>query len=338
MLPRLRVQLLITLLYALGTFEALSQQTPYSIFYRSNWQFINPAAIDRIHYLSRNHNEIVLNAGFRQQWIGLDGAPIFYYLSAEYCPELSSRTMPGSKFGVTAFGDKTGAIGTYGLYGNYSRFIPIPYSAGHTLHIGLSAGVLLYQVDQDKIILQQADDPVLAGQGGQAYVDFAVGAMYRVRKEFYVGLSIPQTFTLDFSNRDSDSGAFATERVRHLYLNIGGFIQYGETDFSNPVSDQSMIVIEPSCWIRYVPGVSYSTFIKKFPFSIDANLRVHYRQRFWVGGGFGTNGMLNTEVGIGRSTENKARWQVGISYGVPVSRKYLSLGHSAEIGLAYYFY
>lgn len=338
MSPRFHVQLTFSLLCALSAFQALAQQTPYSIFYRSNWQFVNPAAIDRNHYLSRNHNEMVLNAGFRQQWIGLEGAPTFYYLSAEYCPELTNRTMPGNKFGVTAFGDKTDAIGTYGLYGNYSRFIPIPYSNGHTLHLGLSAGVLLYQVNQSKIILQQPDDPILARQGGQAYVDFAVGALYRIRKEFYAGLSIPQTFTLDFANRDSASGAFATERVRHLYVNIGGFIQRGEYDYNNSLPDQRMIVIEPSCWIRYVPGVSYSTFINNFPFSIDANVRVHYRQRFWVGGGYGTTGLLNVECGIGRNTENETRWQVGISYGVPVGRKYLSLGHSAEIGLAYYFY
>ncbi len=338
MLPRLRAKLLFILLFALCAYSALAQQTPYSIFYRSNWQFINPAAIDRSHYLSRSHNEMVLNAGFRQQWIGLEGAPIFYYLSAEYCPELSDRNMPGNKYGVTAFGDKTDAIGTYGLYGNYSRFIPIPYTSGHTLHIGLSAGVLLYQVDQDNIRLQNQLDPILAQQGGQTYVDFAVGAMYRIRKEFYVGLSIPQTFTLDFQNRDAASGVFATERVRHIYLNIGGFIQRGEYDYANSLPDQGTLVLEPSCWIRYVPGVSYSTFINNFPFSIDANLRAYFRQKFWVGGGYGTTGLLNAEFGISRTTENETKWQVGISYGVPVGKKYLSLGHSAEIGLAYYFY
>lgn len=338
MIPRLRTNWMLSLLFGLSGLSVSAQQTPYSIFYRSNWQFINPAAIDRSHYLSRNHNEMVLNAGFRQQWIGLEGAPLFYFVSAEYCPIQNNRAMPGNKFGITAFGDKTDAIGTYGLYGNYSRFIPIPYSRGHTLHIGLSTGVLLYQVNQSKIRLQNQNDPVLADQGGQTYVDFAVGVMYRVRKEFYIGLSIPQTFTLDFQNRDSASGIFATERVRHIYLNIGGFIQRGEFDYGNPLPDQRMLVIEPSCWIRYIPGVTYSTFIKNFPFSIDANLRVHYRQKFWAGGGYGTNGMLNAEFGIGRATENDTRWQVGLAYGIPVGKKYLSLGHSAELTLGYYFW
>ena len=326
----------IFLLLCFATAPLCAQQTPYDVFYRSNWQFANPAAIDRSHYLSRYHNSMVLNAGFRQQWIGLEGAPQLYFVSAEYCPEQENTQMPGQKFGLTAYGDKTDAIGTYGIYLNYSRYFLIPYTDGHVLHIGLSAGANLYQIEWEKIRLLNPGDPLYNTQGSQAYVDFSLGALYRVRKEFYLGLSIPQTFTLNVQSRDS-LGRFARERVRHVYLNIGWFIQRGRYDYSLPRPDESDILIEPSAWVRYVPGVSYSTLLHNFPLSIDANLRVHYKQRFWVGAGYGTNGMINTEFGISRMLDNETRWRIGLGYGIPVGKKYLSLGHSVELNMGYYF-
>lgn len=336
MTPRFYIQCAVLLcLFTGGTLRA--QQSPYTVFYRANWQFINPAAIDRSHYLTRNHREMVLSAGARQQWIGLEGAPLLYFVSAEYCPHQASGEFPGDKFGVTAFSDKTDAIGTYGLYGNYSRYIPLPYTEGHVLHLGLGVGANLYQVDWDKIRLANNNDPLRNAYEGQFFVDFSIGAMYRIQKKFYIGLSMPQIFTLSFQEKNDATGRFRKEKVPYVYLTVGGFIQRGEYSYKGKMTEETTIVVEPSAIVRYATGIAYSTLLNNFPLSIDLNLRVHYNQRFWVGGGYGTNGLLNAEVGFGGFLENDNKWNIGVSYGVPVGKKYLSLGHSAELTMGYYF-
>lgn len=335
MTPRLYIQCAVLLLIRSGlTLHA--QQTPYTVFNRSNWQFINPAAIDRSHYLTQHHSTMVVNTGYRQQWIGLEGAPLLGYVSLEYCPKQFSRSLPGTKLGVTIFGDKTDAIGTYGLQGNYSYFFPLPRTAGHTIHIGLGAGANYYSVNWSKIRLAKPGDPIEQAYKGQFFADFSMGFLYRVQKRFYAGFSVPQVFTLSTKDKETN-GKFRKEVFPYFNINIGGFIQRGEYDYKSKIPDETTIVIEPSVWLRFARGIAYSTLLNNFPFSIDANVRVHYRQKFWVGGGYGTNGLLNVEAGFGGVLENDNKWNIGLNYGVPVGKKYISLGHSAELTMAYYF-
>jgi hypothetical protein len=58
-------------------------------------------------------------------------------------------------------------------------------------------------------------------------------------------------------------------------------------------------------------------------------------QQFWAGGGYGTNQIFNAEFGITRPL-GPDKIKIGISYGVPIGRKYLSLGHSVELTVSYY--
>ena len=312
-----------------------AQQTPYTSFYRNNWQSVNPAAIDRSYYLKRYHNTTIINAGSRLQWINLEGAPLNYFVSAEYCPELGNGGS-NNKFGFTAYGDKTDAISTYGLYGNYSYFFPLPYKDGHILHFGISPGLVVYNVDPTKLRgqdgLQPTSDPVALDNKQRVFADFAFGMMYRIRKKFYFGLSVPQTFGLNLKSRNTN-GVFDTDRDQHINLQVGGFIDRGRYDFG---IDGAPIVIEPSAIMRIAPGVIFNTLFPSL-FSLDANLRVHLmKQRVYGGMGFSTNGIASTEMGFNCNIGDGAKLQLGMAYGIPVATK-LQLGHSVEVNLSYFF-
>lgn len=319
-----------------------AQQTTYTSFYRNNWQSVNPAAIDRSYYLKRYHNTTIVNAGSRLQWIGVEGAPLNYFVSAEYCPELDNNES-NNKFGFTAYGDKTDAISTYGLYGNYSYFFSLPYKDGHILHFGISPGVVVYGVDQGKLRGLDSNgnptaggsDPAAADNKQRVFADFAFGMMYRIRKEFYFGISVPQTFGLNLTQRDSISkGVFRTDRLQHLNLQIGGFINRGQFDYG---INGPTVVIEPSAIMRIAPGVTFNSLFPSF-FSMDANLRVHLmRQRVYGGVGASTNGTLSAEGGFTCNVGEEAKLQLGMAYGVPVFQKYLRLGHSVEVNVSYFF-
>lgn len=313
----------------------LAQQTPYTSFYRNNWQSVNPAAIDRSYYLKRFHNTTIINAGSRMQWIGLEGAPFNYFVSAEYCPELSNNES-NSKFGFTAYGDKTDAISTYALYGNYSYFFTLPYRDGHILHFGISPGLLVYGVDASQLRDQNGQpttDPTALENKQRIFADFALGMMYRIRKEFYFGLSIPQTFGLNLKKRNS-KGIFETDRRQHINLQVGAFINRGQYDYG---LNGPTIVLEPSAIVRIAPGATFNTLFPTF-FNLDANIRVHLmKYRVYGGLGGGTNGVLTAEAGFTRNLGEEAKIQIGMAYGLPAFQKYLRFGHSVEVNLSYHF-
>ena len=326
---------LLSALFCCANSASLSaQQTSYSAFYRTNWQSVNPAAIDRSYYLKRYHNTTIINAGSRLQWIGLQGAPVNYFVSAEYCPELDNNDS-NNKFGFTAYGDKTDAISTYGLYGNYSYFFSLPYKDGHILHFGISPGLVVYGVDVSKLRGQDGKpttDRVAMDNKQRVFADFAFGMMYRIKKQFYFGISVPQTFSLNLKKR-SDTGVFETDRLPHLNLQVGGFIYRGGFDYG---LEGPTIVIEPSAIMRIAPGVTFNSVFPSF-FNMDANVRVNLmRQRVYGGLGVGTNGVLTAEGGFNCNVGEEAKLQLGMAYGIPAFQKYLRLGHSVEVNLSYF--
>ncbi len=324
------------LAYFLPISYASGQQGSYNYFYRNNWQLVNPAAIDRSHYLTKKHPTMVVNAGSRVQWIGLEGAPLLYFVSAEYCPE-ERRSLPSYKIGISAFGDRTDAISTYGLYGNYSYYFVLPWGYKHSLHLGGSIGFIQYGVNLNRIRSQHiADDITLQSNQNRTFADFALGVLYRVQKRMYFGFSSPQTFGLNLIRDKNYSNKIG---LRQVNFTGGWFIPKGAREYTTNYDENYVTIIEPSFIVRYAPGLTYSTtkFLKGSPFSADINLRIHHKLKYWYGGGLSTNGTVNLEGGIKRTLDSHLKMFFGAGYTIPVFQRYQSLGHSVEVNFGYYF-
>jgi len=321
-----------------------AQQTTLTTFHRYNWQTINPAAVDRMQMF--NEHRTLLNAAVRQQWLGFEGSPTLYHLSFEHMPRVNRDFPHQIKWGFSVFKDQAGEIGTYGITGNFQYYIRLSRGGKKFLHFGLSPSILRYQVAANQIQFKQ-DDPLSNVQINRLYGDFSFGIFYRQvnnrnKTGFYAGISSPQTISTNLEKRD-DSGFLAKERKLHLNLITGGFLK---PDRYSPFS------IEPSLWIRYLPGVNYSSLAENLPVSADVNVRIYYfydrgsNNSFWAGTGYGTNRNMKIEAGItldkgqvfkgaGNTIDSDGAFRFGIGYELPMVSNGLNLGHSLDVNLTY---
>lgn len=338
------------LFFCLLFFSGLAQQTALSNFYQYNWQLQNPAAFDRI-YMFDKHKTMMFNATYRNQWAWstIEGAPVNYSLSFEHIPTRNKCNKCNRvKWGFNAYQDETHAISNTGVYTNFSYYFPLSNQKNKWLHFGISPGLVRYGVDLSKVTFKDQKD-IATINDDQLYADFSFGIFYRHQKKFYMGLSVPQTFSLAVASTNKsappNNNKLAKERVQHLYFVIGGFINSAKDRRSD-----NNITIEPSAWLRYVPGITFNTWNTKIPVSGDLSIRAYYnnggtsgKPLFWVGTGYGTNRNLKLEVGATSSIFNAAsmsdsspdRVRFGISWDLPIGTRSINLGQSLELNIVY---
>ena len=321
-----------------------AQRTPYTPFYRYNWQMVNPAAMDRIFMVS-NTKTMMLSASYFKQWVDIDGAPEFYHISYEHKPIVDRRFPHRIKWGVQAFEDKTDAIGTFGAYANFSYYIEFGNSRDKTLHFGISPGFIQYAVDTKEVRFQEQDEQALEMFAeSQTFTDFNFGVFYKHSKRFYVGASVPQTFTLNINS--PEDGLFVADRIQkmHFYFVAGGFINGSSNQYSYTANNRW--ILEPSLWVRYLPGYTYQTISEKTPISGNFNLRMHYRPNqksadlIWGGIGIGTGNSLHLEAGLYKVfiytiRDEGTLARLSLSYDASLGQEVVSLGNSIGINLAF---
>lgn len=322
------------------------QRTPYTPFYRYNWQMVNPAALDRIFMLS-NTKTMMVSASYFKQWVEVEGAPEFYHVSFEHKPVVDRYFKHRIKWGMQAFEDKTDAIGTVGVYGNFSYYIEFNNSRDRTLHFGISPGFLQYKVDVNEENFADPSDPSIGSfSDNRIYTDFNFGILYKHSRRFYVGASVPQTFTLDVTNKDGE-GLFVGDRIRnmHFYFVMGGFISAQANPYSYTANNRWMV--EPSLWVRYLPGYSYLTISDKTPISGNINVRLHYKinensggDLIWGGIGMSTGNTLHLEAGLYKVfvytyNDEGNLIRLSLSYDVAMGKDAVNLGNSLGANIAF---
>ena len=320
----------ITLILLLQSLALFCQQTPFLHFFQQNWVWVNPAAVDKS-FMFQEQNPFILHASYREQWIGVEGAPRNYYIGFEHKPAGDENF----KWGFQFFNERTGNIATYGGFFNYAYSIKFRNTRSKRLHFGLNAGIVRYGIDPSTLKLRDPGDPIETNIDDIIYTDFSIGVFYQDNRQFYVGLSVPQTFSLDL-DADNDSGSVVPERVPHIYFVAGGFI--GESQYCGGCEPN--FLFEPSIWVRYTPGVTYYSTVDNLPVSADFNIRAYLRRQFWLGAGFSTNQYISVDFGINKAIggllgETEDRIRLGLGYNLPIPGERLQLGHSLELSLGY---
>lgn len=316
-------------------FAAFAQQSAYTTFYRQNWQLVNPAAMDKWQFFSNRHNSSwLMSSGYRAQWAlrGLGGeAPRTFYASTEYAPGVNGGrdVFNPIRLGFTFTNDRAGAFGTFGGRFNFAYYIQ---NRQDFLHLGISGGFFSQSIQGD---LTLPDGNTTAKDAVEKnYGDFSFGAFYRKRlhraknNHFYAGLSVPQAF---FINQEGSLG-----RGMPVYAVVGSFLEMGPVDYA-AIGSQRMIIVEPSLWVRYAAGIGYYSIsqVAPLPFSVDADLRLYWRDRLWAGMGYGSNQQLSFEFGVIPRINDDNRLRIGTGFNLPAGRKYLNLGTSAELTMSY---
>jgi type IX secretion system PorP/SprF family membrane protein len=199
----MRLFLLINIL-ALGLCQyILAQQRPHYGQYNQNYFLINPAIAGLESYADTR-------VGFRQQWLGVEGAPRTFYTTAHVpignddfkIQPASTRFSynqnwtapphpdPHGGAGVSIVSDQAGLMSRLNVLATGAFHYPL--TDDWQLSIGLSGGATQYVLDFDQLRLANPQDPV-ARQGKVVSwrPELAVG-FWAYSPDLYVGFSVQQ--------------------------------------------------------------------------------------------------------------------------------------------------
>ena len=266
-----------------------AQQQPYYTQYILNNFILNPALAGIEDYWD-------LKASYRNQWVGLNGAPTTLYLTinaplgkTEYdnetpvtVPDLQAKSLGAKQFlmeytappahsgvGFTILNDKTGPLSRIAAYGSYAYHVPVGVKT--SLSFGLSLGVQEVTVDVNAVDFGQANpvDPAVLGSGYLNKLEPDVNAgLWLSNKSFFVGLSAQQIIPVPINSNNGTSSSNGVvllngKLIPHTFLTAG---------YKILVSDD--INILPSVMIRYV---------QPLPIGFDVNAKIQYQDLLWLG-------------------------------------------------------
>lgn len=187
---------------------SFSQQLPQFTQYMYNTISINPAYAGTRERL----NIAILN---RNQWVGVNGAPVTQTLTAD-------TNIPNSNLGIglSIINDKLGYESTTFIYSDISYTIYM--SRGYRLTFGFKAGASKYGLDPELLTDPSAiGDQYLDGIFNNWKPNFGAGIYYR-SDDWFISFSSPRI--LSFNNQ-TDIEYAAIERVSY-YINGGYMLNF----------------------------------------------------------------------------------------------------------------
>lgn len=296
------------------------QRSQYTQYMMNNY-ILNPA-------LSGIEDYTDVKMATRHQWVGLDGAPVTYYISA-HTPlgkEVSQVKSGGSRkgvrkvnrnrfnkpyphhgVGVMAMADKTGELKRNSFSASYAYHLPLTKDISFST--GAYGGVVGNTFNTGGATYINPDPAVSAAYINKTYLDLGAG-IWIYSRDFFVGFSGAQLLKSTQDVNSTESGS-AGQLQRHFY-GTGGYKIRLSPDFS----------FIPSVLVKVTPPS---------PVSVDLNLKAVYADRVWIGGSYRSKDSFSAMVGANVSY----LLEVGYSYDLNTSN--LSIAntgtHEVVIGL-----
>jgi type IX secretion system PorP/SprF family membrane protein len=268
---------------------AWGQQRPQYSQYMMNNYLLNPAVTG-----IEDYTEVKL--GVRQQWIGLEGAPVTYYVSAHtplnklarevrnVGPGKGTHTIKRNRFsrdephhgvGVIALTDQTGPLRQSNFHLTYAYHLPV--SRAVTVSLGANAGLLRYSFNPREATYVNPADPVITGDYiNRNYFDFGLG-LWVYGERFFLGLSGAQLLR---SNRDLNMREEGVNNVmqNHFQATAGYKVRLGQD-----------VALIPSVMVKMADPS---------PVSLDVNLQAIFVDRVWVGASYRNEDALVVMGGV----------------------------------------
>lgn len=271
-------------------FAAQSQQKPHYTQYVLNQYIINPA-------ITGIENYVDVKMSARDQWVGLSGAPKTGYLTIhaplgkkDYRTSATSYEIPGQNprgkyywenytaaephhgIGLSIINDKTGSYNRFTSTVSYAYHIGL--SPTTNLSAGFAAGISKVSIDRTMHDFNGSGDPIdpatgsaISGELFKVRPDLSAG-LYLYSRDFFIGLAAQQIIpqNIQFVN----DAAFETtgKLIPHVFLNAG--YRFLLTEDINAV---------PSIMVKYNNSSQNN-------FQPEVNLKLQYRDQFWVGGSY----------------------------------------------------
>lgn len=285
--------LYVFLLLITSVFIARAQQRPQYTQYIFNNYLVNPA-------ISGIENYTDIKIGYRQQWTGINDAPKTSFVSAHW--KLgddylwrNSLSLPGNDddpmsrnymqnytsspshhgMGVIAVLDEAGPISRLDASLTYAYHLQMNDQLN--LSVGVAAGITRIGLDINALEFQnQSDQAVQNAIISQIKPDLGLG-VWLYGSRFFAGASVQQVLPqkLKFTN----NSLYNTGKdVPHYFFTMG---------YRLFLDDE--ITATPSVMVKKVSPT---------PATVDANLKVAFRDRVWVGGSYRRNDSFSALAGI----------------------------------------
>lgn len=271
--------------------QVMGQQRPHYTQYILNNYILNPA-------LSGIENYTDVKISTRDQWVGLKGAPKTTYFSiqapigkGDYRTSSTSFEVPGQNprgkyywenytaaephhgIGMTVINDRTGSFNRFTANATYAYHLGLTPTLN--LSAGFSAGITNVSIDKSKQDFSGTGDPydpatgvAISGELNRIRPDLGVG-LWLYSKNYFVGLAAQQIIPQKLSFTDDATFMSKGRLVPHIFLTAGYRFLVGE--------DVNLV---PSVMLKYVNGSS------KTNFQPEVNVKMQYRDMFWLGGSY----------------------------------------------------
>ncbi|WP_413667897.1 type IX secretion system membrane protein PorP/SprF [Mucilaginibacter sp. Mucisp86] len=288
-------RILYTLIVIAATTQlAKAQQRPQYTQYVFNNYLLNPA-------LSGIENYTDVKLGYRSQWTGLDGAPVTSYFSVNapignrflqgdatafpagggLNPSSRSYTQnymaaePHHGVGLMVVSDKTGPITQTNIDATYAYHLGLTETLN--LAVGVSAGVSHNVIDVSKLTYVDQNDPTINNiTGSQWKPDLGIG-VWAYSSNYFFGASVQQILPQNLYVTTSTT-AVQNKTVPHYFV-TGGVKLF--------VSDD--ITLMPSALLKFIAPV---------PVTFDVNMKMSFKDKFWIGGSYRRNDSYAALVGF----------------------------------------
>lgn len=264
-----------------GMTKTFAQQKPYYTQYILNNYILNPA-------LSGIENYTDVKLSYRNQWTGINGAPVTIYLTAhtpigkkDYRTTATSFEVPGENprgksywedytapashhgIGIIVMNDKTGYLSRFSAYATYAYHRAL--SAKTTLAAGFLGGFTNLSLDRSKIEWGTLDpnDPAIGYSNGELKtLKPEVGAgLWLYSGNYFAGVSVLNIIPNKAKFISTDN--YATYFTPQIITTVG---------YRFFVSDD----------VTALPSVMLQ-FIQPFPVQIHANIKFQYQDKVWAG-------------------------------------------------------
>lgn len=225
--------------------QSKAQQVPQFSQYMYNMISYNPA-------YAGSREFMVVNLLNRNQWVGVEGAPVTQTLSAH-------TGIPNSNVGVgmSFINDKLGYEQTTYAFADVSYRITLDRYERYSLTFGLKGGFKKYSLDDELLSDPSTDmDPFINEMNFKWQPNFGIGAYFR-GENWYMGLSAPKLLI------DDNNNEFLYIDRRSYFLN-GGYLM----DI-NP-----SLKFKPSFLLKYTDGA---------PLSLDLTTMFFMNENLWLG-------------------------------------------------------
>ena len=287
---------ILTIICAFILQSMYSQQDSQYTQYMYNTPLVNPA-------YAGSRETITAFLLHRNQWVGLEGAPVTNNFSI-------NMPVGDSNFGVglNFVNDEIGPVSENEISADLAYFIQV--SENYKLSLGLKGTANLFQLDVNKLRIFDPADPQFQNVDTEFSPNVGAG-LYLFSDKTYFGLSVPNFFE---SYRYNDNNVEITKEKMHFYF-IAGHV----------------FTLSPN--IDFKPAV-LSKIVEGAPLQADVTANFLFFDKLTLGAAYRWDASVSALAGFQISDS----WFIGYGYDLETTKLSNYNSGSHEIFLRYEFF